>query len=92
MASQPAARDAANNSPLATNRALPDPAAARQAEIQKIADARYEIAARMVAGQHWLLPIFERLEAELERLAAEEDTLARALRLVAENAAPKRAA
>jgi hypothetical protein len=92
MASRPAARDAANNSPLATIHASKDPNTARQAKIQKIADARYVIAVRIDQGQHWLAPIFKRLEAELEKLAAEEDTLARARQLVAENAAPKRAA
>lgn len=93
MASKPAARDTAKKSPIARIRFAPDlAAAAQQAMIQRITDARYEVAVRLTGGEEWLLPIFERLEAEIEKLTAQTDTLSRARQIAKQNAAPKRAA
>ncbi|WP_282130000.1 hypothetical protein [Roseobacter litoralis] len=93
MASRSAAWDAAKKSP--THRSTqPRTCAvdAHQAEIQRITEARDKVAELLTEGLIQLAPIFQRLEAELEILTAQEDTLARARRIVAENAAPKRAA
>jgi hypothetical protein len=92
MASKSAARDTATKSPIARIRFAPDLAAAQQAVIQRITDARYEVAVRLTGGEEWLLPIFERLEAEIEKLTAQTDTLSRARQIAKQNAAPKRAA
>ncbi|WP_037227187.1 hypothetical protein [Roseobacter sp. GAI101] len=65
---------------------------ARQAEIRRISDARDRVADLVASEQFWLIPIFERLEDELERLVGQEDAISRARRIAEENAARKRAA
>lgn len=64
----------------------------QDALIHKITDARDEIIRRIGQGEEFLLPIFERLEDELEKFRRKEDTLTRVRRLAAENAVRKRAA
>lgn len=65
---------------------------ARQAEIRRISDARDQIVQLIASEQFWLLPIFERLEDELERLQGREDAISRARSIAEQNAARKRAA
>lgn len=59
--------------------------------IERVAQARDRTAILLADGELWILPIFERLEQELDALAAKEEVLTRA-RQIAAAAARKRAA
>jgi hypothetical protein len=68
------------------------PSRSERGEIKRLADHRDRVARMIADGQHWLLPIFERLEHELEALSIRQSALDRALLIARNNAARIRAA
>lgn len=68
------------------------PGNASQTEIRRISIARDRVAGLVASEQFWLIPIFLRLEDELERLSGQEDVVSRARAIANQNAARKRAA
>ncbi len=86
MSTRPAARAAAPETAH-----IRTPTRSLQSEIDRVRNARTQIARQITNGEEWMLPLLKRFNTELARLEETQDLLLQAAEITS-HAAPHRAA
>ncbi len=68
-----------------------NPTASLQSKIDRVRQAKAQIAQQIISGEDWMLPLLKRFNAELARLEETQELLLQAAE-IANRAAPHRAA